>query len=372
MYIAVNLLLSIFPGMRSTGMNNILIVKTSAIGDVTHTLPALNALRHCYPEARITWLVEEAAAGLLVGHPALDRLLVSRRKHWARELRRGPRRALTALREAWRFLGQLRETRYDLLLDFQGLLKSGVLVALARAERKVGFGRGMAHAEGSWIFLNERLPAVDMNIHALDRELLLLKGIGVEAPAVEFALPITAAHRQKVEGLLAEAGVDPSRPLLAINPQATWPTKLWFPERFAELADRLAARGWAVVFTGSPGDREEIERIIGAMQARAANLAGATTLLELAALYEMAGVVVSTDTGPMHIAAATGTPVVAIFGATAPWRTGPWGEQHRVVRVEMECSPCLKKHCPTERECMRWISVAMVAAAVEDKLRIKN
>lgn len=350
--------------MLSSSMNNILIVKTSAIGDVTHTLPALNALRRRYPKARITWLVEEAAAGLLVGHPALDRLLISRRKYWAKELRRGPRRALAALREAGRFLRQLRDTRYDLLLDFQGLLKSGVLVALARAERKVGFGRGMAHAEGSWLFLNERVPAVDMNIHALDRELLLLKAIGIESPEVVFALPVTDTHRQRVETLLADAAIDRGRPLLAINPQATWPTKLWFSERFAELADRLSAQGWAVVFTGSPGDREEIARIIAAMGAPAANLAGMTTLLELAALYEMAAVVVSTDTGPMHIAAATGTPVVAIFGSTAPWRTGPWGGQHRVVRLELPCSPCLKKHCPTERECMRGISVAMVAAEV--------
>ena len=347
-------------------MYNILIVKTSAIGDVTHTLPALNALRHRYPEARITWLVEEAAAGLLVGHPALDRLLVSRRRHWVRELRRGPGRAWAALGEAWQFFRQLRDTRYDLLLDFQGLLKSGVLVGLARARRKVGFGRGMAHAEGSWIFLNERVPAVDMNIHALERELLLLKAIGIEAPAVEFTLPITAAHRQKVEGLLAESKVDRSRPLLAINPQATWPTKLWFPERFAELADQLTETGWAVVFTGSPGDRQEIEPIIAAMRIPAANLAGATNLLELAALYQLADVVVSTDTGPMHIGAATGTPVVAIFGSTAPWRTGPWGKQHRVLRLELPCSPCLKKSCPTERECMAGITVEMVAAAVAE------
>jgi len=347
-------------------MHNILIVKTSAIGDVTHTLPALNALRCQYPEARITWLVEEAAAGLLAGHPAVDRLLVSRRKHWARELCRGPRRALAALGEVRRFLAQLRDTRYDLLLDFQGLLKSGVLVALARAQRKVGFGRGMAHAEGSWFFLNERVPAVDMDVHALARELLLLQAIGVVTATVEFALPITKLHRRKVTALLAAAGVDSSRPLLAINPQATWPTKLWFPERFAELADLLVAQGWAVVFTGSLADQSAVAGIIAAMRTPAANLAGVTDLLELAALFELASVVVSTDTGPMHIAAATGTPVVAIFGPTAPWRTGPWGEQHRVVRVELPCSPCLKKNCPTQRECMREITAAMVAAAVAE------
>ena len=351
---------------------NILIVKTSAIGDVIHTLPALHCLRLHYPQARITWLVEEAAAELLVGHRDLDRVLVSRRKRWSSDFRRGPGPAWKAAREALALLRELRDTRYDLLLDFQGLLKSGVLVGLARARRKVGFGRGMEHAEGSWIFLNERIPAVDMNIHALERELMLLRAIDIPTPEVVFGLPITEAHRRKVENLLAERGVDRSRPLVAVNPQATWPTKLWFEERFTELADRMRERGCEVVFTGSPADRPVIERIVSSMKNPAPNLAGETSLLELAALYQAARVVVSTDTGPMHIAAAVGAPVVAIFGSTAPWRTGPWGQQNLVLRGEPDCSPCLKKGCDRERECMRRISVDIVEAAVVEKLRIKN
>jgi lipopolysaccharide heptosyltransferase I len=345
---------------------NILIVKTSAIGDVTHTLPALNVLRKHYPEAQITWLVEEAAADIIKGHRALDRVLVSRRKYWAREMRGGGGRFIRAGREVLAFIRALRDTRYDLLLDFQGLLKSGVLVWLADADRKVGYGRGMEHAECSYLFLNEKIPPVTMDTHALTREMALLKAIGVEADEIVFDLPITAADRAQVDAILAGHGIDRHQPLIAINPQATWPTKLWFSARFSEVADRLVERGWAVVFTGSPADRPEIDRIIGGMKGKAANLAGETTLMGLAALYQAARVVISTDTGPMHIAAAVGTPLVAIFGSTAPWRTGPWGKEHVILRGAMPCSPCLKKICPKNSECMREISVEMVVAAVTE------
>ena len=348
---------------------NILIVKTSAIGDVTHTLPALNALRSFYPDARITWLVEEAAADIVLGHRALDRVLISRRKHWAREMKSGFSRFIAAWKEAKEFIRELRDTRYDLLIDFQGLLKSGLFVWLARADRKVGFGRGMEHAECSYIFLNERIPAVDMDTHAMQREMLLLQAIGVETGEVVFDLPVSGQNRIDADALLAGHDVDREKKLVAINPQATWPTKLWLGERFAEVADHLLGSGCSVVFTGSPANRDEIDCILGMMKGQAVNLAGETSLMSLAAIYQRAEVVVTTDTGPMHIAAATGTPVVAIFGSTAPWRTGPLGDQHKVIRVEMECSPCLKKVCERGSEdCMGQISVDMVVSTVEEIL----
>lgn len=347
---------------------NILIVKTSAIGDVTHTLPALNALRNHYPDAHITWLVEEAAADIVKDHRALDRVLVSRRKYWAKEMRGGFASFIKAWREVLTFIHALRDTRYDLLIDFQGLLKSGVWVLLADAGRKIGFGRGMEHAECSYIFLNERIPPVAMDTHALTREMALLKAIEVEADEITFDLPITDSDRAKIKVMLAGNGIDLQQPLIAINPQATWPTKLWFNDRFSEVADHLLERGFAVVFTGSPADRVEIDQIIAGMKGKAANLAGETSLMSLAALYRMAKVVVSTDTGPMHIAAAVETPLVAIFGSTAPWRTGPWGEKHMILRADIDCSPCLKKNCMKESECMRGISVEMVLSAVDEIL----
>ncbi len=158
---------------------NILIVKTSAIGDVIHTLPSLWSLRAHFPEAQITWLVEESAADLVIGHPAINRVLVARRKTWLKDLRSG--RVSRALFGFLGFVRELRDTRYDLVIDFQGLLKSAMWVVLARGVRKAGFGQGMEHAEYSYLALNERVPAVDMNQHAIDRSLLLLKGIGVPA-----------------------------------------------------------------------------------------------------------------------------------------------------------------------------------------------
>lgn len=339
----------------------ILIVKTSAIGDVTHTLPALNALRKKYPQARITWLVEEAAADVVIGHAALDHVLVSRRKKWTRELL-GPGFFKT-FQKIISFVRELRAIRYDLLIDFQGLLKSGILVGLARAERKVGFGRGMDHAEGSYIFLNEKIPAVDMDIHALDREMMLLKAIGVESEKIEFGFPIGVKDRSVIVSKLLENGIDSDASVAAINPPATWPTKLWDNDKFAEVAQNLLDKGFKVVFTGGPTDRTAIDDMINKHQLQAVNFAGETTLKELAALYERAELLVTTDTGPMHIAAAVGTPVVAIFGPTAPWRTGPYGKGHQIVRAEIDCSPCLKKECAT-KECMHVIDADRILGAV--------
>jgi lipopolysaccharide heptosyltransferase I len=347
---------------------NILIVKTSAIGDVTHTLPALNCLRRAWPDARIDWLVEEAAADLVVGHHAVDHVLVSKRKQWVSGLR--SRAWLQNLKAIFRFLGQLREIKYDLVIDFQGLLKSGILVGVSRGKRKVGFGRGMQHAECSYIFLNERLPAVDMEVHALQRELLLLEGIDVPCSEVVFDLPVSGQDRQQVLELLGENSQDRNnavKPLVAINPQTKWETKLWENERFAQVADQLVAQGCRVIFTGGPPDRIVIEKIQESMKQSSLNLAGRSSLKILTALYERADLVISTDTGPMHIAAAAGTPVVALFGPTAPWRTGPYGKQHQVLRIGISCSPCFKRQCslPEDRKkrCMKEISVELVVDA---------
>ncbi len=343
---------------------NILIVKTSAIGDVTHTLPALNCLRQQFPDAHITWLVEEAASDLVVGHPAVDRVLVSKRQKWVQEFRAG--HWLGAIRKFSHFVGLVRERKYDLVIDFQGLLKSGLWVWLSGGKRRVGFGRGMQHAECSYIFLNERIPAVDMEIHALDRGLLLLKAIGVTCTDVVFNFPVTEQLRTKIRDLLIGQGFhQKTTPLVVINPQTTWQTKLWYPERFSQVADRLVARGCFVVFTGGPADQDVVQEIQDGMAHSSLNLAGKSTLKELAALYDQADVLISTDTGPMHIGAAMGTPVVALFGPTAPWRTGPYGEQHHVLRSGISCSPCFKRQCPRAhiKECMDAISVDQVVDA---------
>ncbi len=338
----------------------ILIIKLSAIGDVVQTLPSLEAIKRLYAVSEITWVVEEAAANILDGHPLIDRLLISRRKAWTAMLR-NPRTVLTGLGGMIRFFRDLRDTRYDIAIDFQGLFKSGVLIGLAHADRKIGFDRTR---ELSYLFLNERLPAYDIERHALERYLDVARYLGARDPAPVCTLPIErelSEVRQKLAGINKEGG-----PLIIINPVARWKTKLWKEHSFAELADRLIQeRGAVVVFSGSREDREVNERIISMMKRTALNWAGETTLKELAAIATLSDLFITTDTGPMHLAAAAGARVLALFGPTAPWRTGPYGESHRVVRTGIECSPCFKRNCESNVRCMEGIRVEDVLGQID-------
>jgi 3-deoxy-D-manno-octulosonic-acid transferase/heptosyltransferase-1 len=318
-------------------------------------------LQQRFPEARIDWLVEAAAASLVKGHPALDRVLVSRRKEWVRGLFSRETRRKSAM-EMMRFVRELRKVRYDLIIDFHQLLKSGVMALLAKGTRKVGFGPGLAHMEMSHLFLNERVPAVSMEHHALLRNLMLLEAIGVPAGPAVYRIPVADVDRAGVSRLLG----DGDRPLVAINPVAQWETKLWREDGFARLADRLIwEHGVRVVFTGGPDDVPMVAAIQEKMTEPSLNLAGKTSLPMLAALLERSICLVTTDTGPMHLGAAVNTPVVALFGPTAPWRTGPYGPGHQVVRTGAGCSPCFKRKCRFgDRHCMTGITADAVMAAV--------
>ncbi len=350
---------------------NILIVKLSAIGDVIHTLPALNAIRKQYPRAHITWLVEEAAHSLVKGHEALDRVLVSKRKRWVKSIfsSKSPySERMEAFKQAYLFIKELRDTHYDLVIDFQALLKSGVMIGLSKGKRKAGFDKGMEHMEHSYLFLNERIKPVAMDNHAILRSMMLLEPLGIKTDEIEYKLPVPDQDRKRVDDLLARHGTVESKGkklLVAVNPVAKWETKLWTNPKFAILADKLAEQYNArIVFTGSPEDRPVIQDIMSRMKTHTVNLAGETTLKMLAALFEKTDFVVSTDTGPMHLAAAMGTPVAALFGPTAPWRTGPFGNDHQVIRIGLECSPCFKRQCNTT-DCMEQIRVQDVLKGVE-------
>jgi heptosyltransferase I len=314
--------------------------------------------------------VEESAADLVIGHPALNRVLIAPRKTWIKDIRGG--RFIRALSGFMRFLRELRDTRYDLVIDFQGLLKSAMWVVLARGRRKAGFGAGMEHAEYSYLTLNERVPAVNMDQHAIERSLLLLKGLGIPSADVRYQLPVTAQQESEAIELLRACDVREGDRLVAVNPMARWPTKLWEPQSFAALADRLEGEGIRVIFTGGPSDGAALDEIVRSMARPPRRLDGKTGLMTLAAVYRRAQVVVTTDSGPMHLAAAVGTPVVALFGPTAPWRTGPYGKTHVVIRVDLDCSPCFKKQCLTtryeEHACMKRLTVDQVAQAVLEKM----
>jgi len=345
--------------------HSILIIKLSAIGDVVHSLPLLEVLRKQFPIARIDWLVEEDASGIVEGHPLLDRLLVFPRKTWLRRFMENGE-PISVGREAVQFIRELRSRRYDIVIDLQGLLKSGVLTFLAKGKRKIALNNGR---EGSELFVHERVAIPDPEMHALERYLCIARHLGVENPSWDGTIPVYESDKAYVDTLLQCL----DRTLIAINPMAKWETKLWEPSRFALLADLINEKlTAAVIFTGNGADRGAIETIQSEMKTEAVNLAGRTTLKQLACLYQRCAVVISTDTGPMHIAAAMKSPiVVGLFGPTSPLRTGPYGTRQRVVIAGVACSPCFKKRCD-DMQCMRQITVDMVYEAVKETLTSRS
>jgi len=335
---------------------NILIVKLSAIGDVIHTLPSLTALRRLYPDAHITWVVEAAAADLVLNHPYLDEVLISRRKSWIKDMKAG--KFQPAWREMRSFLSRLRSRRYDLVIDFHGLFKSSVIVFLSGGKRKLGYD---SWQELSGLFLNEKIPEY-MNKHAVDRYLDFVRYLGAKPDDVEFVLPLTDGTKESARLLLDKYHLSEKK-YIAINPIAFWETKLWNNAKFARLADWIKEKlNLDVVFTGS--NKTDAADILSRMTGEGINLGGETSLLTLAEIYQRACAVITTDSGPMHLAAAVGTPVIALFGPTDPRRTGPYGTGHTIIRADLSCSPCLKKKCPN-RQCMEDIMPEQVFAAAE-------
>ncbi len=342
---------------------NILIVKLSAIGDVVHALPFLEVLKKGFPEARIDWLVEEAASPIIERHSALRRVVISRRRSWQEQMCKG-RNIFSVIGEAALLLKSVRSREYDLVIDLQGLLKSGVLVGFSKGKRKVGMS---GDREGARLFLNERPIPVNYGQHAILRYLKVAEYLGCDSAGWNGHIPFFEPDRQAIDQILDLDGIE-KKPLVAINPIAKWPTKLWDPERFAVLAERIRDElACEIVFTGSSIDRPVITRIARMMGGAPLNLTGRTNLKELAYLYTRCRLLVTTDTGPMHMAAAMGCPVVALFGPTAPWRTGPYGRGHKVIRADVECSPCFKERCD-HMTCMKEISVERVFEGVKEVL----
>ncbi len=348
-------------------MKKILIIKPSSLGDVIHTFPIVTALAKQIPGVTIDWVVRPEYADLVRAHPAVRKVLLFDRKGWALLGRLGK-----TLSEVFRLIRSFRSARYDAALDLQGLFRSGLMAYLSGAPLRMGFANAREHAP---LFYNRKVAVTQERIHALDRYLLFLEALGLQkAEEAQYGLVVPAESESAIARRLAEEEILDGQPLIVLNPLTRWETKKWVPERFAALADQVADTFQAhVVAIGGPDDREETEKIQSKMRARLTDLAGRTSLLELAALLRQADLMVTCDSGPMHLAAAMKTPVVALFGPTDPLRTGPHGLGHRVIQAGLDCAPCLERTCPEHgRACMEAISVDRVFEAVHGLLAEKQ
>jgi heptosyltransferase-1 len=290
----------------------ILIVRLSAIGDIIHGLPVLNALRARFPGAHLSWVVEGRGADLLRDHPALDELVVV------------PRRWLKKPREVWSLRQRLRALKVDVAVDLQGLSKSSIAGWLSGAPIRIGFKGSDAREISPWLN-NRRITAT--RTHVIDRYLQLLGPLGIFDPAVEYNLPEKEADAKTAAAILREHKLQGDFALL--NPGAGWFSKTWPPKRFGEVAQHLAAERDlpSLVVWGGEAERELAQTIVD-NSGGAAIMAPATSLLELAALQRRARLFVASDTGPLHLAVAVGLPSVGIFGPMPVAKNGPYGPQH--------------------------------------------
>lgn len=327
----------------------VLIVLFGAIGDVVRGLPLAQRIRAGWPQARVAWAVEPAAAPVLEGHPAVDDVI--------RFDRDG------GLPAFLRFARQARAWRPDVALDLQRHLKSGVATWLSGAPLRVGF-HWRNSREANWFFANRHIAPVEFLSSKLEHYLRFADHLGLPPVPLSFGLAPTAEEEARVERLL----VGVARPFAAVCPGASWATKQWFPEQNAAVCRGLSERGLGVVLLGGAGDVEFAAAVVANRPGPLLNLAGRSSLRDAIAILDRAAVAVGPDSGPMHICAALGTPVVSLWGATSPARSGPAGFGHLVVPGRADCSPCYRRHCPIERACMRAITPEAVLAQVDRAL----
>jgi lipopolysaccharide heptosyltransferase I len=336
----------------------ILVIRLSSLGDILHALPAYQSLRRTFPDARIDWLVEERTKFILSAVPGLNRVIPIDTF--------APRRRILSS-SSWSSIVKatqtMRRNRYDIVIDFQGLIKTGLLTLLSGSRRRIGFGRELVWERPAHWFYSETVEQAVRGSHVVALNQLLANAAGARPEVGAIELNVPADRSQAVEARLQQQKL---RNFVIINPGGGWPTKRWALHRYAELAERMAKQlGIQVAVTTGPGEESLYEGLSAACRIALPHFP--VPFLELVPLMKRARLFISGDTGPFHLACALGVPVVGIFGPTSPSRNGPWSAPDVAVVHQLPCSYCHGRSCPTENECMD-ISVDEVYAAVLRRL----
>ncbi|MBI1325244.1 glycosyltransferase family 9 protein [bacterium] len=337
------------------------IIKPSALGDVVMSLPVLNAARQAWPNARISWVINKGLVGLLEHHPAIDELITFDRKGFGEGIGGAMRFA--------KWLWSLRQHNFDMVLDLQGLLRSGLMSRATGAKYRVGLAESR---EGSRWFYTHHIPTLkhkNEDIHAVDRLMKVAETMGFVKPAAEpnFFWPRTLRSQAWARKTLE----DLPRPWVGYTLGARWQTKRWPVEQFVKLVDQVQTSfGGSVILIGSPEDVELSKRftaVAGNRFGRITDLAGKTTLPELQSMCGELDLLVSNDTGPLHVASAQGTPTVGIFTCTRPARTAAYAENTSCVTTKVDCAGNLLKSC-SHTKCFAELEPRRVYVAVANQL----
>ncbi len=334
--------------------SRILIIKPSSLGDVATTLPLLCDLRRAHPHARIDWLLHPAFKSLVENHDALHAILPFDRKRLGAWFYKP-----SAFAGLFRLIRTLRKNKYDAVIDAQGLLRSALFTRLTSAPIRIGFGDAreaapLAYTHKVW------LPEGGKKMLAVDRMRALGKPLGTNptTPA-DFRLPLQPAAVEKAAALL------PSGDFVTVIPGARWNTKRWPIDRYTQIVQNLLAQNAPVLLLGSPDEKPLCDQIVAQLETRNAkletvvNLAGKTDLATMSALLARTRLLIANDSGPLHVAAALGTPAVALYGPTNPAFVGPHNQLHNVLRHDVPCFPCRHRDC-SHHSCMNGLTTDIV------------
>jgi len=337
-------------------IDKILIIKPSSLGDVVHSLPFLNSVRKCFPQAEIHWIIARGLEGLLEGHPMVNKLWIINKDGWKKI-----KNVKGTVSELNTLFKKLKREKFDIVVDLQGLLRSGVLTAATSAPVRVGFSEAR---EGSRFFYTHKIKG-GRDIHAVDRYLKIAGFLGCDITDIRFPLP---PGNQSSSSIFHPSSLTPhpSEDYAVIVPGARKPANRWPARRFGELASVLPVE---TVVIGSMDDRILADEVVEASKGKAISIAGKTDLKAMMEVIKGARFMVTNDTGPMHIAVALGIRVFAIFGPADPARTGPYGKGHSVIREDVPCAPCFRRTCADMR-CMNDLSAGKVYEIIREKIAI--
>ncbi|APG28965.1 lipopolysaccharide heptosyltransferase II [Syntrophotalea acetylenivorans] len=327
-----------------------MVRSTNWVGDAVMTTPAMGNIRAAFPDAEIVVVANPLVSELFSFHPYCDRVIVFDKK--------GPHKGFAGL---WKFSCELRQENFDLAILLQNAIEAALMATLAGIPRRAGY-----RTDARRLLLSHGVPVgpIEKKMHHTDYYQKMLQRLGIQGGDANLRLACTEEELDWAQEILGAGD------WVAINPGAAYGSaKRWFPDRFAETADGLVAEyGVNIVLTGGPGEKEIGQDIAAAMSSKPLNLIGQTSVRQLMAVLASVRLLVSNDSGPMHVGAAFGVPIVAVFGPTDHTTTSPKADICRIIRKATDCAPCLLRQCPTDHRCMKAITAADVLVGVRDLL----
>ena len=328
-------------GLKNKKINKILIIKPSSLGDIFHSFAAVSLLHKAFPDAQFDWFVRPEFAEAIAYCPININRVINFPHHRRAKIK-------GFLPTFIKVVNDLRKEKYDLIIDFQGLMRSAIFTSLSRSSQTIGFASPKESA--ARLAYSQKIDIPNKCVHAVDRNIALAEAIsGLKAPKKMPELAQVDKFKEQIRKILKKHNITPSDKLMGIIPVARWESKCWPPEFFAEVAVKFLDKhpDYKVLIIGSPSDRESAKKIISAASNdRIISITGDTSIGEMIEAIRHCQFIFSNDSGPMHIAAALQKTVFAMFGPTDPDKTGPYGDFHHIFQRDLECIKCLKRTCP--------------------------